>query len=280
MALDLADRIGAEIVSVDSMQVYRGMDIGTAKPSADDRRRIAHHMVDVVDPSEEFSVAEFQRTARQIVAGASAPILITGGSGLHFRAVVDPMTFAPTDSSVREALEAEDLASLSARLLDADPEAGVHVDLANKRRLVRALEVFEITGQRPSERASTPEARKLRDFIPEFEFTAVGFDPGDLLERRIEARLTAMVGDGLVSEVEGLWPKMGRNARGAVGYREIGSSLDGSMDLDEALRETERATKRLARRQRTWFQRDPRIQWIPWSDDHEARLARVMEVLV
>ncbi len=139
MAIEIANEIDAEIISVDSMQVYRGLDIGTAKPTIIERRGIPHHMVDLVEPSEEFSVAEFRQQGRRVMEAVSKPLIITGGSGLHFRSLVDPMTFAPTDPELRAELEATDLHELVEELTDADPEAGQHVDLANPRRVVRAV---------------------------------------------------------------------------------------------------------------------------------------------
>ncbi|MFB3050973.1 MAG: tRNA (adenosine(37)-N6)-dimethylallyltransferase, partial [Acidimicrobiia bacterium] len=147
VAIEIAGRIGAEVLSVDSMQVYRGMDIGTAKPSVIERRGIRHHMIDVVDPESEFSVAEFRRQGRAVMNSADSPLIITGGSGLHFRALVDPMSFAPTDPTLRSELEGSQLADLVAELKTADPEVGSHVDLANPRRVIRAVEILRLSGE-------------------------------------------------------------------------------------------------------------------------------------
>lgn len=266
-------------MSVDSMQVYRGMDIGTAKPNLVERRGVPHHMIDIVDPSEEFTVAEFRRLGRRIVERASNPIVISGGSGLHFRALVDPMSFAPTDQTLRNELEASPLQSLVAELVGADAQAGRHVDLSNQRRVVRAVEVLRLTGETPSGRAASAEAEQLRRYVPEVPFEAIGVDPGEDLDRRISQRLRQMVAGGLIEEVRRLQGLMGRTARGAVGYREVLSHLDGAISEEEAIRLAERNTRRLARRQRTWFQRDPRIRWIPWIENSEARIARVLELL-
>jgi tRNA dimethylallyltransferase len=279
MAIEIARRIGGEILSVDSVQVYRGMDIGTAKPTLIERRGVAHHMIDIVDPEEEFSVAEFRRRGREILQSSTVPIVIVGGSGLHFRALVDPMSFAPTDSTLRQELESEPLASLVSELGAADPQSGTVVDLSNPRRVVRAVEILRLTGETPTERAATAEAEDLRRYVPEIEFTAVGLDPGSTLEAQIEERTRRMRTGGLVAEVRLLQRRLGRTARSAVGYREILRHLEGELSEDEAFDLLTRNTKRLAKKQRTWFQRDPRVRWIPWSDDMDARVERALEIL-
>lgn len=279
-AIELAQRLQAEIISIDSMQVYRGMDIGTAKPGLLERRGITHHMVDIVDPSQEFTVSEFRAMARAVLEDRSdQPTVIVGGSGLHFRAIVDPMSFAPTDPAVRAGLDEQDLADLVETLVRIDPEAGDHVALQNKRRVVRALEIHQLVGQTPSQRAATEEAAMIRRYESELEFNAVGIDAGERTGERIEARLDSMRHGGLVDEVKGLKNEMGRTASAAVGYREILDFLDDRHSLEEALTRIGRNTSKLARRQRTWFQRDPRIQWIPWSANPADMAERVIEVL-
>lgn len=279
LAIEVALRMGAEIISVDSMQVYRGMDIGTAKPTLAERRGVRHHMIDLVDPQEEFSVADFKRLGRQVIEGSEVPLIITGGSGLHFRALVDPMSFAPTDPDLRSELEAAPPEDLVAELVNRDPDAGSHVDLSNPRRVVRAVEILRLTGASPSQRASSAEADEVRGYVAEIPFTAVGVDPEESLEARIEIRLSQMRTGGLVDEVASLQGRMGRTAAGAVGYRELLRHLDGRVGLDEAFEAIGRNTRRLAKKQRTWFQRDPRITWIPWCDDEAERLERTMEIL-
>jgi tRNA dimethylallyltransferase len=279
LAIDIAERIGAEIISVDSMQVYRGMDVGTAKPTVIERRGIPHHMIDLVDPSVEFSVADFRRIGRETIAGIEGPAMIVGGSGLHFRALVDPMSFAPTDLHMRSELENADRDDLVAELIRADPAAGDRVDLANRRRVVRAVEVHRLTGETPSSRAQSAEAEELRRYQPEIEFTAIGMDPGEMLDSRIEHRLDEMREGGLVEEVAGLRGRLGRTAASAVGYREILAHFDGEMSQTEAFKTVMANTRRLARRQRTWFQRDPRIRWVPWLDDPVGRVDRALGAL-
>lgn len=259
------------------MQVYRGMDIGTAKPTPEERRGVLHHMIDLVDPSEEFTVAQFAEAGRSIIESTTVPLVITGGSGLHFRALVDPMSFAPTEPEVRAALEAHTVEELRERLLAADPEAASHVDLANHRRMVRALEIHELTGETPSARASSAEAGMLRNYEARYEFRGFGIDPGDELDSRIQRRLDGMWEKGLVEEVRSLWPRMGRTARSAVNYKQVGDHLEGRITETEAYDEALRATRQLARRQRTWFRRDPRVRWIPWSEGSMAD--RILEAL-
>ena len=181
---------------------------------------------------------------------------------------------------VDEALEAQDRETLSSRLLAADPGAGDHVDLANPRRVIRALEIHQLTGETPSRRAATAEAEHVRRYQAEVPFTAVGVDPGSELESRIDRRLQRMREGGLFEEVRRLAPRMGRTASHAVGYRELLEVVGGRADLEQAFMLAARNTKRLARRQRTWFQRDPRIRWIPWVEEVEARAARALFWLV
>ncbi len=278
MAIRLAEHFGAEIVSIDSMQVYRGMDIGTAKPTVLERAGIAHHLIDVADPSEEFTVADFRRLGRRALSETEAPtIVISGGSGLHFRALMDPLSFAPTDPQLRAELESREMDRLVTELLEADPGAGDFVDVANPRRVIRAVEIYQLTGETPSMRAATATAEDVRRYVPEVAFEAVGLDPGPALEARIDIRLGEMRAAGLVDEVRSLATRMGRTASGAVGYREVLAALNGETSMDHAFDLASVNTKRLARKQRTWFQRDPRIRWIPWIDDPHQRLRRILE---
>lgn len=261
------------------MQVYRGMDIGTAKPTIIERRGVTHHLIDVVEPDQEFSVADYRRLGRRVIDSSTLPLIVTGGSGLHFRALVDPMSFAPTDDELRAELEVQDLDMVVAELTGLDPEADRYVDLANKRRVVRALEIARLTGETPSRRARSAEAEDLRRYVPDIEFTAVGIDPGGALDERIDHRLDEMRHGGLVQEVHGLRDRLGRTARSAVGYREMLDHFAGRLTLEEAFDAIAQNTRRLARKQRTWFQRDPRVRWIPWMEDEADRVARAMDIL-
>jgi len=279
IAVGIAERVGGEVVSVDSMQVYRGLDIGAAKPTLSQRRGVAHHMIDVAAPEDEFSVAEFRRQGRAIIESSDVPLVIAGGSGLHFRALVDPMRFAPTDAAVRAELERLSLRELTAVLEEADPDARHHVDLANRRRVVRAVEILRLTGETPARRAGAAEARDFRRYVPEIGFTAIGVDPGALLDERVDARLDEMAASGLVSEVRALRRRLGRPARNAVGYREVLAFLDGETTEAEAFERAARSTRKLAKRQRTWFRRDPRIRWLRWRPGAAERVELALEAL-
>ncbi|MGH9166361.1 MAG: tRNA (adenosine(37)-N6)-dimethylallyltransferase MiaA [Acidimicrobiia bacterium] len=280
--LVLAEQLGAAIISVDSMQVYRGMDIGTAKPDAVERARVPHHLIDLVEPEEPFTVAEFQAAGREVLERLEAettPALIVGGSGLHFRALVDPLRFPPTDPGLRRELEALPPGEARDTLVAADPAAGRHVDLANPRRVVRALEVFRVTGGTPSQLATLPEARAVREYRPAIRFRAVGLDPGEELEERVVDRLQAMLGAGLLEEVAGLADRLGPTARQAVGYKELLPVVRGRAALEEGIEAARRASLELARHQRSYFRRDPRVRWVRWSADSEERSRLVREAV-
>ncbi len=276
IAFQAARRLGAEVVSIDSMQVYRGMDIGTAKPSVDERREVVHHMLDLVDPSDEYTVSEFQTQARGVIEGADRPLILVGGSGLHMRSVIDPLTFEPSEPELRSELEALQLDELGDRLLKLDPAAGEHVDLANPRRVVRAVEIAELTGRSPSVRAREPERRMVDGYQSLYDVTIVGVDPGDELEDRAHDRIEEMFLAGLVDEVKGLQGRMGRTASQAVGYREVVDLLQGRSDESAARQAILSATLALAKRQRTWFRRDPRVRWLTWSGDADTRIEAVL----
>lgn len=251
------------------MQVYRGMDIGTAKPSANVRARIKHHMIDILSPSEELTVKEYQQRGRAAIDEAlaeSGRVIVAGGSGLHFRALVDPLTFAPNDSSVRARLEAVPHDELSSRLLEIDESAGLHVDIDNPRRVVRALEIYELTGDSPTDRGSSSEALAVKSYVPEVPFVGFGVDTGAVLKADVEARFRGMLEAGLLDEVRGLDGTMGVTASQAVGYKELVPVVRGQEDLSDAVDRAVSATRSLVKRQRTYFRRDPRIAWLPWQD--------------
>lgn len=276
MALRLAEELDVEILSVDSMQVYRGMDIGTAKPDQATRLRVPHHMIDLVDPEDEFTAAEFQEQARAFLGRR---LLLVGGSGLHFRAIVDPLRFPPSDGALRAELDARPAGEIVAELLRVDSDVAEHVDLTNPRRTVRALEIFRLTGRTPSERAGSAEAEMLRTYRPLFAFKAVGLDPGDRLRDRVRQRLELMLEAGFLDEVEQLAPRLGRTAAQAVGYKQLMRVVDGSVSEEEGVADAMRATLRLAKHQRTYFHRDPRITWVPWSDDPDVLCGSVRSQL-
>jgi tRNA dimethylallyltransferase len=267
LALEVAGALDAEVVSMDSALVYRGMDIGTDKPSPPELARVPHHLVDVVPPSHTLTVSEFQSMARAAVAGILArrrlPLLV-GGSGLYFRAVVDPLEFPGTDPVVRGRLEQEaaerGAMALHERLGVADPEAATHIHPLNARRTIRALEVLEVTG-RPfsSFRTSWEQPRSL------YDLTVVGLtEPRPELDRRIDARVESQLARGLVAEVERLVREGLRDSATAVqalGYAQVLAHLDGRLSLQEATDQTKARTRRFARRQLAWFRADPRVTW-------------------
>jgi tRNA dimethylallyltransferase len=277
LALDLAEALDGEIVNTDAMAVYRGMDVGTAKTPVAERRGIPHHLLDLLDVTEPLTVAEFQGWARTAIAElrdrGRTPVLV-GGSALYVRAVLDRFEFPGTDEAVRARLEAE-LAErgpevLHQRLAYVDPLAAGNVRPDNGRRIVRALEVIELTGSPYS--ATLPE---LTYADPHTVQIGVDIDRPTLHER-IERRVDGMLAHGLVDEVrrllgEGL--RDGRTAGLAIGYREVTAYLDGDLTLDEARKRMLVATRRFARRQDSWFRKDPRVTWVRYDDPQRVQLA-------
>lgn len=266
LGVELAHRLDGEVINADSMQLYRGMDIGTAKVTAQERRGVPHHLLDVLDVTEEASVAVYRRRARELVgeirARGRTPILV-GGSGLYVRAVIDVIEFPPTEPGVRDRLsrrlEEEGAAALREELRQTDPESAAVI--RDDRRLVRALEVVHLTGrpftsympQRIHEPAMEPVVQ-------------LGLSlPRDRLRGRIDARVEAMAAQGLLGEVEtlvGQGLRRGRTASRAIGYQQFLRVLDGGLSQEEAIEETAAATRRFAKRQDTWFRADPRIRWL------------------
>lgn len=276
VAMAVARRCEASILSVDSMQVYRGMDIGTAKPSLADQAEVRHHMIDVARPETEFTVAEFRQAAATALAGDSAPVvLIVGGSGLHFRSVVDPMAFRPTDPKVRGEVEATDPAVLVAELVAADPHAGDHIDLANPRRVRRSVEALRLGNITPTDWAGGADRDQYRAYRPDRDFVGVALDRAGI-ETAIAGRLALMRQRGFLAEVEALAPRLGRTAAQAVGYRQLLDVVAGRADADAGFVAAERATMGLVKRQRTFFRRDPRLTWL--DADHPDLVGAVLEV--
>jgi tRNA dimethylallyltransferase len=281
-ALSIAEKLGAEIVSVDSMLVYRGMDVGTAKPTAEERARVPHHLIDLAEPSEEFSVARYQALGRACLADiarrGSRPILV-GGSGLYYRALVDELEFPGTDSATRAELQREAAAvgatSLHRRLALTDPAAAAKIQPANVRRTVRALEVMAITGREFSSFAEAWER------YPPGRVRAAGIElPRETLVARVEARVRAMLDRGFLDEVRELRSRgLGGwlTSTQAIGYAEMAAHLEGRNTLEDAVTETVTRTKSLARRQMAWFRRDPRIRW--FEAGREGAVARVEDIL-
>ncbi|MFE6160356.1 tRNA (adenosine(37)-N6)-dimethylallyltransferase MiaA [Streptomyces sp. NPDC056486] len=261
----LAQRFGGEVVNADSMQLYRGMDIGTAKLTLEERDGVPHHLLDIWDVTEAASVAEYQKLARaeidRLLADGRWPILV-GGSGLYVRGAVDHLEFPGTDPAVRarleEELELQGSGALHARLAAADPGAAQAILPSNGRRIVRALEVIEITGK--------PFTANLPGHDSVYDTVQIGVDVGrPELDERIATRVDRMWDAGLVDEVralEAVGLRDGRTASRALGYQQVLAALAGECTEDEARAETVRATKRFARRQDSWFRRDPRVHWL------------------
>jgi tRNA dimethylallyltransferase len=259
LAMRVAERVNGEIVSADSRQVYRGLDIGTAKPTALERARVPHHLIDVADPGERYDVLRFQREGRAALAEIRARgrvALVAGGTGLYVRALLDGLELAslPHDPAVRARLESEDLATLHERLRSLDPDAASRVDPRNRRRLVRYLEVATIAGG-PVPRVRGPRVAALR----------IGLrPPRDVLIAAIERRVREMVGAGVLEETRalvarGVDPRL--PSMSAHGYVHWAAQLRGEIDLETAVALTARDVRAFSRRQMTWFRRDPAIRW-------------------
>ncbi|WP_349627351.1 tRNA (adenosine(37)-N6)-dimethylallyltransferase MiaA [Arthrobacter sp. C9C5] len=267
LAVSLALALDGEVVNADAMQFYRGMDIGTAKITAAERRGVPHHLLDILDVTEEASVSDFQQQARAVIADIHARgkrAILAGGSGLYVRAALDVLEFPGTDPAIRRRLEAEEaaagLAPLRARLQLVDPVSAGR--LGDARRVIRALEVFELTG------------RPFSSFMPSREYFQPAVQIGlqvdrEQLRARLAARVHAMVQQGLLAEVrrldaEGL--RRGKTASRALGYAQFLKVVDGTSAPEQAAEETIVATRQFARRQLTWFRADPRISWLDWQD--------------
>jgi tRNA dimethylallyltransferase len=279
IALQVAERRGdVEIVVVDAMQVYRRMDIGTAKPTLDEQRRVPHHLIDVAEPSIDYSVSLYQRDARAAIAGIEArgriPLLV-GGTGLYLRSLVDHLDIPPQFESIRAELEADDdTVALHRRLVGVDPLAASRMEPTNRRRVVRALEVSLGAG-RPF--SSFGPGLAAYDESPA-RLLALGMER-PLLDARIEARYLQQMEGGFLDEVRRLLDEpasLSRTAAQALGYKELIAHLRGSLSLADALDSAIRRTKRFARRQERWFRRDPRIRWLDGAKPLEA-LEAVLE---
>jgi tRNA dimethylallyltransferase len=281
LSIALAESIDAEIINADSMQVYRGMDIGTAKITVDERRGIRHHMLDALDVNQDATVAWYQREARAAideVHSRGKNVVMVGGTGLYIKAVIDELNFPDTDPMVRHTLnkEAEELGidAMFERLEKLDPAAALAIDRANLRRIIRALEVIEITGEPFT--ANLPRQESVR--YPHAQQFGLVMNREDLSEI-IDVRVNAMFEHGLVAEVERLIEAgllQGRTAQRALGYSQVVAYLQSDLSLDAAIEETKRATRQYARRQETWFSRDSRIKWI---STRQNRLETILESL-
>jgi len=239
-------------------------------------------MIDIVDPSEDLAAPWFQRIGRNAISAAlesHGKVVIVGGSGLHFRCLVDPLSFAPTDPQVKASLSERPHDDLVADLVLRDPSAGDHIDLANPRRVLRAMEILDITGDTPTERATSVEAHAVRSYEALIPFTGFGIDAGERAHGLVAERFHKMLEVGLVDEVARLAPVMSRNASQAVGYKELLPVVQGEVSLDDGVESALRATNGLVKRQRTFFGRDPRIVWLPWQDDEERHLEQAVDTI-
>jgi tRNA dimethylallyltransferase len=279
LAINVALEIGAEIVNADSMQLYRGMDIGTAKVTVVERKGVPHHLLDILDVSQSASVASYQELARNKISEIWArgnPAIIVGGTGLYIKSIIDEMDFPDTDPAIRARLEADaellGAAAIFARLQEQDPEAAATIDSANIRRVIRALEVIEATGKPYS--ANLPEDVSAR--YP--EAIHIGLEVSrESLAPRIQARVDHMWDQGFVAEVENLIKQgllEGATAQKAIGYSQIIALLNGEIDESVARESTVTATRQYVRRQETWFKRDTRINWLGQDQPH---LQKVLE---
>ena len=275
LAVALAERLDGEVVNADSMQLYRGMDIGTAKLTVEERRGIPHHLLDVLHVTDTASVARFQIEARHVIEAALArgrtPVLV-GGSGLYIQAVIDEIAFPATDLAVRARIEGDLVAvgseALWERLRRLDPDAARAIEPRNGRRIVRALEVIEVTGERFEATFPTPGR-------PRYAAALFCLDRDTAaLDARLAARVRAMMSAGFLAEVRALDAaglRRGVTARRALGYRQMLDVLDGTATERAAIEATIAATRRYVRRQRSWFRRDPRYRWLDAADPDVAR---------
>ena len=267
LAVALAEKLGGQIINADSMQLYKGMDIGTAKLSMEERKAIPHHLIDVLLVREEASVAQYQNDARNLInqlLEQSIPAIVVGGTGLYIKAILDDLNFPDTDPEVREkiARQADELGVdvMHERLTKLDPAAAAAIPKENVRRVVRALEVIELTGRPYTAnlpRVGSTKYPNARQFGLVME--------RETLHERIDLRVEKMWDKGLVREVRDLMGEgllEGRTAQAALGYAQIIKFAQGEMTEEEAKEETKRATRQYARRQETWFSRDERITWV------------------
>ena len=267
LAVTLAQEIDAEIINADSMQLYKDMDIGTAKITVEERKGIAHHLMDMLDVTQDANVAWYQENARAAIAeiqGRGKNVIVVGGTGLYIKAILDELNFPDTDPVVRAELELEyatkGIAPLFERLEKLDPAAALAIDKANSRRVIRALEVIKITGKPFT--ANLPREESSR--YPHARQFGLVMDR-DALSERISIRVERMWEQGLVAEVERLMAAgitQGITAQRALGYAQVIAQIEGKVTEEEAKEETKRATRQYARRQETWFSRDERITWI------------------
>lgn len=278
LAMELAQRLNADLLSVDSMQVYRGMDIGTAKPTTAEQALVRHHLIDVVEPSVDFTVAQFVERADAVIADAKAagrPLIVTGGTPLYYKALFEGLFEGPAaDAVVRAKLAEMPPEQMHARLIEVDPAAAARIHVNDTRRMLRALEVYELTGQ--------PISAHQQQWDAPHRHAAMWFGllwEKDLLNRRINARVKEMIAAGWVDEVRRLVEQYGtlsKTAGEATGYHELIQHVHGRLSLDDAIEAIKIGTRQLARRQTKWFRRWGQVKWLPGDAAMEANVASVL----
>jgi tRNA dimethylallyltransferase len=282
LAMTLAQQMSAEILSVDSMQIYRGMEIGTAKPTPRERLSVRHHLIDIADPNETFTVARFVELADAVIADATSrnvPLIATGGTPMYFKALFEGIFEGPsTNASIRESLAEQSNEQLHERLTQIDPTAATRIHLNDRRRMIRAIEVFQLSGQPISSLQTEWVGTMSRH-----PATWIGLDwDRDALNRRINARVKQMIAAGWVEETRALIERYGelsKTAAGATGYAQLIAHLRGELTLDDSVEQIKIATRQLARRQMKWFRRFPKVSWLAADLEPEKALHTICDRL-
>jgi tRNA dimethylallyltransferase len=282
VALTVAQRLGAEILSVDSMQVYRGMDIGTAKPTPDEQRRVRHHLIDVVAPDAEFTVARFVELADAVIADAArrnVPLVATGGTPLYYKSLFEGLFEGPSaDPSLRASLKQLPNEQLHQKLTEVDSAAAARIHVNDTKRLIRALEVWHLTGRPISSLQLEWQGGSVRH---QALWLGLSWER-EALNRRINARTKAMIAAGWVAEVRQLlsrYPNLSKTAAEATGYHELIAHVRGELPLDDAIEQIKIATRQLARRQMKWFRRWPQVHWLPGDRAPDANADAALALL-
>jgi tRNA dimethylallyltransferase len=279
LALEVAYKTGAEILSVDSMQIYRGMDVGTAKPTAEQKKLVRHHLIDVAEPDEVFSAAKFVEQADEVIAGAKSRLVATGGTPMYFRTLFAGLFQGPSaDEKLREKLRGIPGEELHAQLLRVDPDAARRIHPRDSKRLIRALEVHELTGKP----ISAMQGQWDENSPPRHPAVWIGLRwDRDALNMRINARVKEMVSSGWVEEVRELlrkYPALSKTAAEATGYAQVIGYLAGRVTLDDAIEQIKIATRQLARRQMKWFRRFPNVRWLEGAEQLEENVEKAIEL--
>jgi tRNA dimethylallyltransferase len=279
LAMEVARKTGAEILSVDSMQVYRGMDVGTAKPTVEERREVGHHLIDVADPNEPYSAARFVEMADGVIEKSRRPLIATGGTPMYFKALFDGLFEGPgADESVRARLRKLPGAELHEKLKQLDPAAAERIHVADHKRLVRALEVYELTGKPISQLQQQWE--KQQPARHSAVWVGLAWER-DELNRRINARVKEMISRGWVEEVRELLRKYGalsKTAAEATGYAELIEYVSGKISLEDAVEQIKIATRQLARRQMKWFRRFAHVKWLNGTEPLQNNVEAVLQL--